>query len=160
MNKFLIITLCFLLMIFTSGCSHRPIDSVDKIHAPLGLYKSNSTEKFWLALLSNEQYMICNPSECNLGIYERVFVDHGVILLDFYKTKIGHSLEKFIHGANKSSEFLAAMKALRLQQARPDDQVFNMAFCGETPCVTFGHGRDGIQFYQVENFDSFWKKTN
>lgn len=146
-----------LLLLIVSGCSHRPSQSVDNIHAPLGLYISSSTEKFWLALLSNERYMICNPYECNSGIYERVAVNHGVILLDFYQTEIAQSLEKSIHGADKSSEFIEAMISLRMQQPRANDQVFNMTFCDEIPCVTIGHGRDGIRFYQVENFDSFWQ---
>ena len=151
--KHIVLIVVFLLV----GCSSQPVKKSDLITAPLGLYRTDTTQKFWLAILQNNKYLICSPSDCNSGLYETVAVNHGIILLDFYLTEIGKTIEPLLHGNGKSAAFINAMQEIRQQQPRPNDQVFNLTICEQTPCVRLGHGREGVTFYRVEDFNAFWE---
>ena len=140
----------------TSGCASKLPSPVTEIDSPLGIYQSDTEDQFWLALLANELYYICDPLQCEKGKYERVAVDYGVILLDFYGTATGQAMEHQIHGRNASPEFIAAMRDIRQAQLRPNDLVFNLSFCEDLICAVVGHSRDGVTFYRIESFDNVW----
>ena len=144
----------------TTGCASKLPVSDAVINSPLGLYRSDTDMQFWLAILDDEQYLICDTQRCESGRYERVAVDYGVILLDFYGTAMGQAIEQRIHGRNASAEFIAAMTDIRKAQSRPDDVVFNLRYCGQTACAAIGHSRNGVKFYRVESFDNFWHSNN
>ena len=141
-----------------TGCSAIPPKETQSVMSPLGIYTSNSNNKYWLVILEDNNYLLCNPQICNSGAYERLPINYGVILLGFYQTAIGLALEKEIHGEGHSEQFLAAMKKIRLMQQRPDDQVFNISQCDGVPCIGIGHTREGIKFYRIEQFDDFWRQ--
>ncbi len=139
------------------GCS-TSVPAYDRpLASPLGLYRTNSAEKYWLAILAQENYLICDATRCDSGKYERVAVDYGVILVDFYATEIGMAIEKRIHGMNKSTEFVEAMRLIRQELERPNDLVINLRQCGDLICAGIGHSREGIKFYRIESFDDYWK---
>ncbi|NNJ72500.1 MAG: hypothetical protein HKP09_04895 [Enterobacterales bacterium] len=154
------ITIFSLVTLAMAGCSTTAPIHAPNVQSPLGLYRTNTDAKYWLAILQNNVYLLCSPKECTQGKYERVAVDYGVILLDFYATDIGLAIEKLIHGQNRSHEFTKTMRQIRLSQERPDDQVFNINQCAGIPCVGIGHSREGIKFYRIESFDSFWNKSS
>lgn len=156
MNRLISVLISCLFL--TTGCaSKKPVSEIN-IQSPLGIYRSDTKEQFWLAVLENEGYLICDTSGCESRSYERVAVDYGIILLDFYGTQIGQAIEKKIHGDFVSAEFIAAMTNIRKQQLRPNDLVFNLRECGEILCAAIGHSREGVKFYKVESFDNFWLK--
>ena len=158
MKRFVLIAI--LILLFTTGCASKLPTPEVQILSPLGLYRTDTEEQFWLAILDNEQYLICDTQRCEAARYERVAVDYGVILLGFYSTATGQAIEKRIHGRNASDEFVAAMTDFRKTQSRPDDLVFNLRNCDQTACAAVGHSRDGVKFYRVESFDNYWHSNN
>lgn len=106
--------------------------------------------------MSKKSYLLCSPESCYQGKYQKVPVDYGVILIDFYLSDIGLTIEHLSHGKGESKQFYSAMKKIRLDSPRPNDLAFNIGDCGEIPCVGLGHTRAGVKFYKVENFDIFW----
>jgi len=144
--------LCLVLIINFSGCTTVPILNPAKIESPLGLYKSNSAEKYWLAIMQSEQYLLCSPDECHKGAYQNVPAKYGVILLDFFVSNLGQDIERQSHKANNTEAFFQAMNALRLAEPRPNDLAFYVSDCQGTPCAGVGHRRSGIKFYKIEDF--------
>lgn len=107
--------------------------------------------------MQNNQYLLCSPSECYKGLYERLPVNYGVILIDFYASEIGLQIERLSHGEPNTNDFYTLMKTIRLSQLRANDLAFNIDTCQAIPCVGLGHRRDGFKFLKIENFDSFWQ---
>jgi len=157
----MILTLRFLigsLLISTLfACSTKPIHAPLVIKSPLGIYKSNSQQKYWLAIMENEQYFLCSSKECYQGKYQRVPANYGVILVGFFATEIGQRIEYLSHKDNNTEVFYQAMKKLRLSEPRANDLAFHVSSCDGVPCVGLGHRRSGIKFYKIEDFDAFWK---
>lgn len=158
--KFVCVCTLLLFSVFNSGCSSKLPVQAKRVISPLGLYKSNTKQKFWLAIMTNNQYLLCSPSSCSSGNYEQVPANYGVILNDFFKTEIGLKVETLSHGLGNSKSFYKAMKELRLSSDRADDLAFNIGDCDGTPCAGVGHMRHGVKFYKIENFDQFWRITN
>jgi len=154
----LVLLVIFTLILF--GCSTKiPVNST-VIKSPLGLYKSNTLQKFWLAIMSDQKYLLCSPEKCYPGIYQSVPANYGVILIDFYLSEFGQTISQLSHGKGETKQFYEAMKKLRLAEPRPNDLAFNLGNCDGIPCVGLGHSRAGVIFYKVENFDLFWKIKN
>lgn len=156
-NKFICFAV-FSLALF--GCSTKLPVSSTVINSPLGLYKSNTDQKFWLAIMSKQRYLLCSPEECYPGKYQKVPVNYGVILIDFYLSEIGRNVERLSHGEGETNQFYDAMKELRLAESRPNDLAFNIGDCDGIPCVGVGHSRAGVKFYRIESFDLFWKNKS
>jgi len=159
MNLSRIISLS-ILPIFLFSCSSRMPATVSKVASPLGLYKSNTNQKYWLAIMQNNKYLLCSTVDCFNGKYERVPANYGVILIDFYKSQIGLDIEKLSHGLNNTESFYVAMKKLRMNSNRANDLAFNIGDCYNVPCVGIGHTREGVKFYRIEDFDQFWPNNN
>jgi len=151
-------SLLFLFLGLIPSCASQLPQSVLTINSPLGIYRSNTQENYWLAIQTNRQYMLCSPQKCYQGIYQIVPANYGVILLDFYLSDIGLAIERLSHGSGNTDAFFESMKQYRLQQSRANDQVFNLSDCGGIVCVGIGHRRNGVKFYRVENFDRYWKQ--
>jgi len=130
------------------------------INSPLGLYKSNTDQKFWLAIMSHQKYLLCSPEKCIPGKYQTVPANYGVILIDFYLSEFGQTVDHLSHGKGETKQFYETMKKLRLAEPRPNDLAFNLGNCDGIPCVGIGHSRAGVKFYKIENFDQFWKIKN
>jgi len=148
--------LLLLLVTTNIACSTKIPQRTITVESPLGLYCSDTDEKFWLAIMSEYRYLLCSPQSCYRGKYEAVAVDYGVILIDFFLSEQGLAIENLSHGDENSEAFYQAMRKLRLEQIRPNDFAFNIGECNGTPCVGIGHARDGVKFYKVEDFDSYW----
>ena len=142
------------------GCSTKlPVSSI-VINSPLGLYKSNTDQKYWIAIMSNQKYLLCSPEKCFPGKYQTVPANYGVILIDFYLSEFGQTVDHLSHGKGETKKFYETMKKLRLAEPRPNDLAFNLGNCDGIPCVGIGHSRAGVKFYKIENFDQFWKIKN
>jgi hypothetical protein len=150
------IVLSILVSIALFGCSTKLPKQTVTINSPLGLYKSNTPQKFWLAIMTDENYLLCSPESCYQGKYQKVPVDYGVILIDFYLSDIGLTIEHLSHGNGESEQFYSAMKKIRLDSPRPNDLAFNIGDCSGIFCVGLGHTRAGVKFYKIESFDAFW----
>ncbi len=146
-----------LLTVAIFACSTKLPKQTVSINSPLGLYKSNTTQKFWLAIMAKETYLLCSPVDCYQGKYQKVPVNYGVILLDFYRSDVGLAIDRLSHGKGETAEFYAAMKNLRITEPRANDLAFNISDCKGIPCVGLGHTRAGVKFYKIEEFDLFWK---
>ena len=139
------------------ACSTKNPARSFMVNSPLGLYKSNTEQKFWLAIMTEGNYSLCSPKSCYHGKYQKVPVNYGVILVDFYISDIGQTIERLSHGRGETAEFYAAMKNLRLTEPRANDLAFNISDCKGIPCVGLGHTRAGVKFYKIEEFDLFWR---
>jgi hypothetical protein len=148
-----------LLAMFVFSCSTKSPFKIQKVSSPLGLYKSNTSQKYWIAIMQNNQYLLCSTLHCINGQYERVPANYGVILLDFYVSDIGLNIEKLSHGFNNTQAFYTAMKKLRLEGNRPNDMAFNVGQCNGIPCVGIGHTSEGVKFFRIEDFDGYWLKN-
>ena len=145
-----------LLALLVIGCTTKtPVHSV-VVNSPLGLYKSNTEQKFWLAIMTEENYWLCSPNSCYHGKYQKVPVNYGIILLDFYLSDIGLAIERLSHGNGETEQFYSATHKVRLASPRANDLAFNISDCSGTPCVGIGHTRAGVKFYKIEDFDVFW----
>jgi hypothetical protein len=155
-----IVRLFFLVLslILTFSCSTRTPVNYVKVKSPLGLYKSNTSQKYWIAIMQEYQYLLCSTKRCIKGEYERVPSNYGVILLNFFDSDIGLNIEELSHGFNNSQSFYSAMKAIRLESNRPNDFAFNIGDCNGVPCVGIGHTREGVKFYRIEDFNDYWQK--
>jgi len=148
--------LLVLLTLTILACSTKlPVRST-VINSPLGLYKTNTDQKYWLAIMAESKYLLCSPIDCSQGKYQKVPANYGVILLDFYSTEIGLAIERLSHGKGETDEFYVAINQLRQKSPRANDLAFNIGDCNGTPCVGIGHTRAGVKFYKVEDFDMFW----
>jgi hypothetical protein len=83
-------------------------------------------------------------------------VNYGVILIDFYLSELGETIDHLSHGKGETPQFYEAMKKIRLAEPRPNDLAFNLGDCEGIPCVGIGHTRAGVKFYKIEDFDKFW----
>lgn len=140
------------------GCQNSRIivPQEEVILSPLGIYVTNTSQKFWLAILQGGRYYICSPKNCVSQSYQRLPVDYGVILEGFYLTEHGAIIERLSHGLVKDDSFYEKMKSVRMQLSRPNDLAFNIKDCMGISCVGIGHVRNGVKFYRVESFDEFW----
>ncbi len=145
-----------LLPIAIYGCSTKLPKQAITVGSPLGLYKSNTTQNFWLAIMTEDNYWLCSPKDCYRGKYQIVPANYGVILIDFYLSDIGLAIERLSHGKGELQQFYDAMKRLRLKMPRANDLAFNIGDCRGIPCVGLGHTRAGVKFYKIKNFDAFW----
>lgn len=154
----ILVVLMIIQTFLLTGCQSQPVKlpQRENIVSPLGIYVTNTTQKYWLAILREQKYLICSPSYCQTNSYQTVAVNYGVILLDFFVTEHGEQLERLSHGSLKSEAFYQSMKNNRMQLTRPNDLAFNIRDCQGIPCAGIGHVRDGVKFYKVENFDEFW----
>ncbi len=143
--------LTLLLLVFlVSACSTKLTIQPTKVKSPFGIYKSNTTQKYWVEILQKNEYKLCSIEECFKGVYENIPASYGVILIDFYTSETGLKIEKVSHGKTKNNQFYSAMKIFRLSQHRPNDLAFNIGDCNGTPCVGIGHTRNGIKFLKAE----------
>ena len=156
MKSTLKISLSLLIAITVFGCSTKLAKQTIPVNSPLGLYKSNTSQKYWLAVMNQENYLLCSPDDCYQGKYQKVPANYGVILIDFYLSDIGLAIERLSHGEGEPLQFYSAMKQLRLKAPRANDLAFNIGDCSGKPCVGIGHTRAGVKFYKVEDFDVFW----
>jgi len=149
-----------LLSLTTLACStNKPIYSVE-IKSPLGVYQSDSQQKYWIEIKAQGHYSLCSASACDQGQYETVPVKYGVILLDFYSSDIGLEIEQLSHGTGYDKAYYAAMKAIRQTQPRADDLAFNIGNCDGVPCVGIGHKRDGVRFYKLPSLSDTAVRTD
>ena len=151
-----LITLMLIVSVLV-GCSTKTQKTQTQPKSPLGIYVSDSPQKFWIAILKNNTYLLCTPSKCEQNRYQKVKVNYGLILIDFYRSEIGQAIEIESHGLEIDTQGIEKLKQFRLEQPRPYDLAFNLMQCQDAYCVSLGHTRDGIKFYKAEEFDRFWQ---
>lgn len=153
------IPLLVLLTLAIFACSTKLPKQTVTINSPLGLYKSNTDQKYWLAIMTESKYLLCSPKNCSQGKYQKIPANYGVILLDFYRTEVGLAIERLSHGKGETDEFYTAINLIRKNSLRANDLAFNIGDCDGIPCVGIGHTRAGVKFYKIDDFDSFWSNS-
>ncbi|MCW8878851.1 MAG: hypothetical protein OQK04_15030 [Kangiellaceae bacterium] len=153
-----LVSLIFIAAILT-GCTTTSRLPETRAKSPLGIYVSDSPQKFWLVIFDNDTYQLCSTSKCVRNRYQKVNVNYGLILIDFYHSEIGQQIERESHGLEIDQYGIEKLRQLRLNQPRPYDLAFNLMQCQDAFCASLGHTRDGIRFYKVEEFDKYWKPS-
>lgn len=96
MKSFVKITLMSILCFILVACyGYDPQDDDEAFHGKenqsgyLGVYLTDSEEKFWFVIKPKGIYQICNPERCEEGRYYGN-EHYNLQLLDFYKLKLGY----------------------------------------------------------------------
>ncbi|TQV72804.1 hypothetical protein FLL45_15150 [Aliikangiella marina] len=133
------------------ACSTVTQQQKPRVNSPFGVFKYDGEKRFWVAIERAGIYYLCDENQCEQNKVERVAVNYGVILIDFFTSSMGLAIEKLSHGENVSEAYIAKMRKIRLQNSRPNDLAFNIGYCGETPCVGIGHRGSGVKFRLIQH---------
>jgi len=143
---FRLLSLIFTFFLLQGCASHLALPDKRELSA-FGVFVAQTNQyEYKLTIRKNLTYQLCDSSACFEGKVESTPKTYGVILLDFYASEQGKSIELASFGRTLSDEFIAQLRSVRLMQPRANDLAFNLTLCGDNPCARIGHSRRGILF--------------
>lgn len=133
-------------------------DKNERVPSPLGIYKVDTEQVYWLTIYPNEVYQLCSVHKCFKNTYVKSYSNHSIRLKNFYLSDIGLNLERLSAGFYDTEGILKALQQQRLNSKYPNDKPFAVGYCsGKIPCSVEGNMEDPLTYYQILNFDKYWK---
>ena len=154
-RKYLLYLFTILTLLLTACDGSDPLDDnsahygIKNQSQHLGIYVSDTTEKFWIVIKNKGIYQLCNPQRCESGEYWG-HSPHSIQLEGFYRLALGEEFSKL-----QDKDFHKRNSVYKPRFSNKSDTlIFDTHKCNGARryCLMFGYYESPIRFERVYSF--------